>query len=423
MIESLFDKPIGFVLFEIWKEKSSGTLQISSEGKLKAFFISEGKIVEGLSNKKGESLEDFLIWKGEVPADFVELSVKEGESLRTFILEKGFLTQSNLKELERQRLLKMVRDAFTWVKGEYSFEEGYPEGDVNLDIIEALRYAVSKVEDREFYRPYITSLDKIMKAKVGKAEGLTSEEVMMLEDLRFAKKINRAISEFPLGEFKALKIIIFLYVLGLIGEAEQEEELEEIEVLEEKKENKGKRDKVFLIFLIIAACAFLAVLGFFYFRGKAEKRFNPVRAVKPIAKPAKKISFPRERIKESQAPSEVKRSEKKSLLSPDPLSLVRKGKIRDAGIIWLKKLRGKSGFTLLLELDCQRENIVEAFSSKAPELFAIPYRMGNRICYRICYGVYPTKEKAQRAVSKIPHNFKMAVVYSLEKAISEAPVE
>lgn len=465
-------KPIGLILSEILVSRKSGVLQIASRDRFKLFYITGTEITEALSNEKGESLEEYLIWRGSVPTDFVEKASGEHKTLEEYIIEKGFLTNSELELLKRTRIMEIISKAFGWGKIDYIFEEGPVEGK-GVKIEEALRFALNKLDNRDFYRDYIDNLDVILKASVEKPEGLSSDELIILEDFRNARRISRVLPESPLGEFKTLKIIVFLYLMGMLKIWKEEEEPEEIEVLDEfefEEESTGRKRGVWLVVLVLILI--LAGMGWLYYRGRIDipalkrrifpekkaslevVRPKPIRlparekekemkrrvtideaikedkAQKGIAKPVEVI--PKERTVKKTEPVTTVEKEKTQSLSvvkaknfysgPDPMTLIRQGEIRKAAQIWVERYKGVKGYTLLLELDCLRENVIWAFSSRDKRLFAVPYTLNGRLCYRICFGVFPSKEEALRARKNIPRNFKTAVVFSLEKVISAAPL-
>lgn len=464
-------KPIGLILSEILLNRKSGVLQIASKDRFKLFYINGTEIVEALSNEKGESLEEFLIWRGSVPTDFVEKASKEHRSLEEYVIEKGFLTNTELEILKRTRIMEMISKAFGWGEIDYMFEEGLVEGK-GVKIEETLRFALNKVDNRDFYKDYIESLDVILKADVEKPEGLSSDELIILEDFRNARRISKVLPESPLGEFKTLKIIVLLYLMGMLKIWKQEEEPEEIEVLDEfefeEETRKGKWGGWLVLFTLIVI---LTGMGWLYYRGSIDmfslkERIFPdkkssveVVRPKPIRLPSRKEEKPTRRVtidkvikeenaqKSSAKPVEVISQEKTSKKTetatpaereelqsisvvkkrnaysgPDPLALIRQGKIRRAAQIWVERYKGVKGYTLLLELDCLRENVIWAFSSRDKRLFAVPYTLNGRLCYRICFGIFPSKEEALRARRDIPRNFKTAVVFSIEKVISAVPL-
>lgn len=472
-------KPIGLIFADIYKENKSGVLHVARGEKFKVFYVNGREIVDVLSNIQGESLEEFLLRRGSIPKNFIEKAAKEGKKLEEYILEKGLLIRTELEILKNTRILETVKETFEWGTTEFVFEEGPVEGN-GTGILEAIRYSLNRLNNRNFYRDYIESLDVILKATETEFKGLKSEEIIVLEDFRQARKIRKVLAESPLGEFKALKIVVFLYLMGLLKEAPREEEYEEIEIVGTVKENALKRKGllwVFLLLLIASIAIFAGALFYFGYPGILKDYFNekikgsPVRKteiVKPrpikipekpegekIAETSRRMTIEQAIKKENFAPQrkEDKKDEitkkdiesrkdkqgkeissKKALepakiiktpskkLFDDPFVLLKNGKIHEASKVWYKRYKNERGFTLLLELDCLPESVKWAFRSSDRRLFIIPYMWQGRLCYRVCFGVFNNQAEAVSARKYLPRNFRSSVVYPIERVISEAPL-
>jgi septal ring-binding cell division protein DamX len=67
----------------------------------------------------------------------------------------------------------------------------------------------------------------------------------------------------------------------------------------------------------------------------------------------------------------------------------------------------RNGFTLQLAIACQEESVKKAARQTrgSVEFFAVPFSLQGKACYRLCWGAYPTLDKAQEAKSSVPESF------------------
>ena len=72
---------------------------------------------------------------------------------------------------------------------------------------------------------------------------------------------------------------------------------------------------------------------------------------------------------------------------------------------WSQALRPQaSSFTLQIAIACQEESLRKAARGTHPDepFFVTPFLLQGRPCFRLCFGVYPSVEQAERAAGAIP---------------------
>ena len=107
---------------------------------------------------------------------------------------------------------------------------------------------------------------------------------------------------------------------------------------------------------------------------------------------------------------EEKKEEPKPKLTPgkSAMAYFREGNLIIAGDIWRQELI-KSGhrYSILLELDCQKESVLNAFSriTSKSDFFILNKKSGKRTCFLVMYGKYLTRQEAVEGIDKVPQYF------------------
>jgi hypothetical protein len=84
---------------------------------------------------------------------------------------------------------------------------------------------------------------------------------------------------------------------------------------------------------------------------------------------------------------------------------------------------GRRSFTIQIAIACQEGSLKKAArrTSESDPLFVLPFSLGGRPCYRLCWGLYANLEAAQSSRSAVPSFFLeeggQPVVVSLQKAL------
>ena len=93
----------------------------------------------------------------------------------------------------------------------------------------------------------------------------------------------------------------------------------------------------------------------------------------------------------------------------DPRALLQAGRYPDAARLFASDLKaaGRSAATIQLLIACSTETVQKAVENVgAMELVIVPHQFQGRSCYRVCWGIYPTPDKATAAVRMLPAYFR-----------------
>jgi hypothetical protein len=86
------------------------------------------------------------------------------------------------------------------------------------------------------------------------------------------------------------------------------------------------------------------------------------------------------------------------------LSAYGAGNYEKASEIWKTMLREQaSAYTVQVVVACQIDTVHSAFARFGDrQVFTVPLKLSGRTCYRVCYGVFPSKEAAAAAIDALP---------------------
>ncbi len=375
-------------------------MNINWGGMFKSFLIRKGKICDILSNRPEESLEELLRTEFEVPEDFLEKALEEDKNPVEFLVEKGLLTLSETRRGNQRRIVEALRDVLEWLEPEFSFQEW----DVNcelppVDLIEALREAITSMKDRSFFKRLFPLGAKLITS--GAPENPTPEEKRLLKEFSEGKNVWDVVRESPWGEFPTLKLISILYILGFL-KPYTEESLEEIEEYHKTSELFGQDGespfglKILLISLLLVLAAGAGI--FLYLKLKEPE--TPPGAKKRVE--VKKTVGERKAKKKLPPASEVEKkrpgAERKTLLPPQsPWRYVKAGQLRKAALLWRNWAKSAKGYTVLKQLNCVEEYAILNLKRGGKMYFVVPLNYKGKFCFRVCYGVFPSKEEAAKA--------------------------
>jgi serine/threonine protein kinase/CheY-like chemotaxis protein len=149
---ALYDHPFAEILSEVLQKKMSGKLTLSWIDLYKNVHFKNGKITAVLSNQEGESFLDLLIIQKMLTGKKAR-SIQSG-STNLFLRYSAAMQEvpSDGRDAFGQdmQLLawKILEGLFSWVVGEYFFEEGdFPDQITPVDTMEALRRGVMEWVD------------------------------------------------------------------------------------------------------------------------------------------------------------------------------------------------------------------------------------------------------------------------------------
>ncbi len=423
----LKETPLAWVFLQLYRSREEGVLHVAWEGRVKVFYLKDGYIKQAISNATEENPIRILIEHGFISESaFKSLVAKKQEGeFELLLLDSGILTRTDMKKAFRLRVEKMVGNALRWEDGDFFFFREklptYLNREEGLNIKEVVRKSIYLIEDRRYFLRYLGNMDQWLVATEEKEE-LDEREKEVLKRFSKPSSIRRAIQSLPYDEFHSLKVIFFLKMLGLLketlpSEKVEEEEEEVVEVQEElgetvkeavesrfspsKKKKRAFLRLAFLLLLLLFLSAVVFVWNINLRKGRT-RQLPQVRA--PVKKSgrtiAKKTQRPVSTIKKKPG-KEKAASEKKA--APSPWVYINKGDYKSAALRWREELKGKKGYTIFLELDCQPSSVKTALRyARKDKFFILPFTFKGKTCYRLFWGLFTDLKSAEREFKGLP---------------------
>ncbi len=124
-----------------WAElnRKSGTLTIRYRGKMKRFYLREGKIVFVSSEKRGERLGEFLLENGYIGEARMKEAIRESQRLGVpftgYLISEGIMERETLEQAIERLAEVILTEALGWEGGEFVFSSAMPPAILNGPIM------------------------------------------------------------------------------------------------------------------------------------------------------------------------------------------------------------------------------------------------------------------------------------------------
>ena len=129
--------------------------------------------------------------------------------------------------------------------------------------------------------------------------------------------------------------------------------------------------------------------------GDTKPTVEKPKEEKVIEPPAEKVVVP--------PPSQEAAGE-----APSAVALFKEGDFMAASETWRLKIKSLAAtHTILLELDCQKESVFNAYNriDDKEGFFILTRRRDGRTCYLVCWGKFLSREEALEGLQRIPAYF------------------
>ncbi len=465
-------------LINLYKSKATATIYVKNNTVLKIIYILNGEFAYAQSNLKEDSLIGVLRREEVLTDHQIEIALKKQaieDPIGKTLIELGYLTPLQLAEYTKKQQKEIFFSIFMFDEFEVKvFGNDFPPSitPVNLSLLELLREAIENVIERKKLleiSPSISIELYFNKQTVGDISFLTEDEMYVLELFKNPEPITKVLNGSKFDDFKTLKIITFLYYLGVLEEnilqgndnvfeediidvenndlqtgpfsqkRIEEEKLDEKskilkdEILEDEEILKEeKKTKIFLIvsFIVVIFVA-ISIAYIIYWRGSEENIFKPELVKEETVKIKKEkpekdnnitktlaYTLEKEKVKkgndlvdkeinEPSNGSKDRDNEKFILLDLTPV--IKEGKISFAAQKYEQYLKQyRVNFTILLEVDCLLESVKNAYKQAdfSPKMMIVRKNIKKRKCYAVLWGVFKDRKSAEKEMEKIPLYFK-----------------
>ncbi|HUK57411.1 MAG TPA: DUF4388 domain-containing protein [Nitrospiria bacterium] len=224
----LRDQRLPKILTHLQRQKKTGVLVIGRNDQHKSLFIKDGDIIFATSKYQDDWLGEVLLKSGRITLNQYEVASEVTRNTRkrfgTVLVEQGALAAKDLFSSVTFQVKEIVLSLFTWLDGEYRFEEGpLPTQEIitlkmstgNL-ILDGIRRINDFVRLRNELPPlnavlHITTDPLVLFQNIDLKEN--ERKVLMQMDGKNTISEIFAASELP--AFETLKLLFFFLSIGL----------------------------------------------------------------------------------------------------------------------------------------------------------------------------------------------------------------
>ncbi|MBI3597615.1 MAG: DnaJ domain-containing protein [Nitrospirae bacterium] len=224
----LRDQRLPKILTHLQRHKKTGVLLVGRNDQHKSLFIKDGDIIFATSKYRDDWLGEVLLKAGRITLNQYEVASevtgKTRKRFGTVLVEQGVLTAKDLFTAVTSQVKDIILSLFTWLDGEYQFEEGpLPTQEIitlkmstgNL-ILDGIRRINDFIRLRNELPPMTTILQ------------ITTDPLVLFQDIDLKENERKllvqidgkntiyeifAASELP--AFETLKLLSFLLSIGL----------------------------------------------------------------------------------------------------------------------------------------------------------------------------------------------------------------
>jgi len=224
----LRDQRLSKILTHLQRHKKTGVLLIGRNDQHKSIFIKDGDIIFATSKYQDDWLGEALLKAGRITLNQYETASEVTRTTKkrfgTVLLEQGALTAKDLFSAVTAQVKDIILSLFTWLDGEYRFEEGpLPTQEIitlkmstgNL-ILDGIRRINDFVRLRNELPPLATILQMTTDPLVLFQDiDLKESERKLLIKIDGKNTISEIFAASDLPPFETLKLLSFFLAIGL----------------------------------------------------------------------------------------------------------------------------------------------------------------------------------------------------------------
>lgn len=217
------------ILTHLQRQKKTGALVVRRNDQHKSIFIKDGDIVFAASKYQDDWLGEVLLKAGKITlAQYEEASEVTRSTQKRFgavLVEHGVLTAKDLFWAVTHQVKEIILSLFTWLDGEYEFEEGpLPAQEIitlKMSTANLILDGIRRINDFVRLRNELPPMDAILQ--------ITMDPMILFQDIKLTDPERKllmqmdgkstlfevfAASEMP--AFETLKLLYFFLSVGLV---------------------------------------------------------------------------------------------------------------------------------------------------------------------------------------------------------------
>ncbi len=217
------------VLVYLQRVKKTGTLFIRRNDQEKLIFVKEGDVIFSASRYRDDWLGEKLLKAGRISlrqyTEASESTIKTKKRFGTVMVESGVLTPKELFLVVTQQVKDIILSLFTWIDGEYRFEEGpLPTQEVitlRMSTANLILDGIRRINDFTRLRSELPPMDSL--------PTITADPMILFQDIQLnevergllgridgKRRFEEIFDASDLPAFETLKLLHFFLSIGLV---------------------------------------------------------------------------------------------------------------------------------------------------------------------------------------------------------------
>ncbi|HTN43962.1 MAG TPA: DUF4388 domain-containing protein [Nitrospiria bacterium] len=224
----LRDQRLPKILTDLQRQKKTGVLLVWRNDQHKSLFIKDGDIIFATSKYRDDWLGEALLKAGRISFNQYEVAAEVTGRTRkrfgTVLVEQGVLTAKDLFTAVSSQVKDIILSLFTWLDGEYRFEEGpLPTQEIitlKMSTGNLILDGIRRINDFVRLRNELPPLSTVLQ--------ITTDPLVLFQDIDLKERERRllmqidgkntiheifAASELP--AFETLKLLAYFLSIGL----------------------------------------------------------------------------------------------------------------------------------------------------------------------------------------------------------------
>jgi len=225
----LRDERLPRILTRLQRLKKTGALVIRRNDQQRTIFIKDGDIIFAASKYQDDWLGEVLLKLGKITLKQYDAASEVTRATQkrfgTVLVEQGGLTPKDLFWAVGHQVKEIILSLFTWLDGEYVFEEGpLPAQEVitlRMSTGNLILDGIRRINDFTRLRNELPPMNSILQ--------ITTDPLILFQDIKLTELERKTLSHFDgrntlyevigqseLPVFDTLKLIYFYWSVGLI---------------------------------------------------------------------------------------------------------------------------------------------------------------------------------------------------------------
>jgi len=224
----LRDQRLPKILTHLQRQKKTGVLLVGRNDQHKSLFIKDGDIIFATSKYQDDWLGEVLLKAGRITLNQYEAASEVTRTAKkrfgTVLVEQGALTAKDLFSAVTSQVKDIILSLFTWLDGEYRFEEGpLPTQEIitlKMSTGNLILDGIRRINDFVRLRNELPALSTILQ--------MTTDPLVLFQDIDLKESerkllvqidgkntISEIFATSDLPAFETLKLLSFFLAIGL----------------------------------------------------------------------------------------------------------------------------------------------------------------------------------------------------------------